>query len=126
MNYNLQVINLPQRMRAVGFVKSRKSYEKIHEICRNISRVGFSKRIYVSDFIVDETAGTDIDRSAIDRLVGRLEYGDVECVMVNSVFDITRDVDDLAQFFWHLNQLDCKLYSIEEKGFIPIELEDEE
>ncbi len=126
MNYNLQVINLPRRMRAVGFVKSRKSYEKIHGMCRDISRVGFSKRIYVSDFIVDETAGTDIDRSAIDRLMMRLEQGDVECLMVRSVFDVTRDVDDLAQFFWQLNQLGCKLYTVEENGFIQIELEDEE
>lgn len=123
---DLQVIDVSRIVNAVGFVKSRKSHDKTHAMCHEISDYILSKGIYIQDFIVDESAGTDIDRSAIDKLMDRLEQGGNECVVVLSVFDFTKDIDDLVQFFIHLSHLDCKLYSIEEERFIPFEFEGEE
>lgn len=126
MSKELQVMDLPKRMKAVAFIKSRKSHEKVQAKCREISRICLSKGICLHDFIVDESAGIDIDRGAIDKLMKRLEQGEYECVVVLSLYDFTKDMDDLVQFLTNLSLLGSKVYSIDEGRFITIELEDEE
>lgn len=126
MSDDLKVMYMPKRIKALGFVKSRKSHDKIQAMCHGISGFSLSMGINIQDYIVDESAGIDIDRSAIDKLMNRLEQEGYKCVVVLSIFDITKDMDDLEQFLLHLEHLDCQLYSIGEERFISFEMTEEE
>lgn len=119
MNGDIQVMRLPKRKKAVGFVKSRKSHDKIHQFCREISRYSLSKGIYIEEFIVDESAGMDVDRESVDKLMYTLEQGGYECVVVTTVSDFTKDEDDLLQFLIHLKDMNCSVYSTSEGRFVP-------
>jgi len=122
MSGDLKVMDVSRRIKAVGFVKSRKSHDKIQNLCREITKISISKGMCIQEFIVDESAAVDIDRRIIDELMNRLEQEEYKCVVVQSILDFTKDTDDLVQFLLHLKHLECRLYSLEEERFISFEM----
>lgn len=118
-NNTLYFLIISNAMVRVCFVKSRKSHDKVHQFYDEMYRYGLSKGIYIKEYIVEESAGIDIDRESIDRLMHELEQGGYECVVVTNVSDFTKDADDLLQFLMHLKDMNCSVYSASEGRFVP-------
>lgn len=69
--------------------------------------------IKLLEIIADESAGLDIDRPEIDRLVSWMEKDCVDVVLVKSIFQISRDADDLRRFLRKAQELGVSVLSME-------------
>ena len=63
--------------------------------------------------IVDGSSGNDADRQAVDKLAAWMEKGCIEVVVVRSIFDITRDAEDLMAFMRKAEKLNVSIYDLE-------------
>jgi len=102
-----------ERYAGIGFMKSRKSDDKMMCIAGNMIEYVAQKDIVLFDVITDESSGKDIDRKAIDRLVQWMEKDFIKVVLVRSIFEITTDKDDLQKFFRKAEELGVSVYSME-------------
>lgn len=97
-----QNINIEEREPLIGqgviFVKTRKSDDKIWNITEALVAFADVTDVEVVDVIVDESFGCDIDRAEIDRLCDWIENSPVGIIFLQSLQDITRDMDDLDKF----------------------------
>lgn len=97
-----QNINKKERDEPMGqgvvFVKTRKSDDKIWNITEALVNFAEATDVEVVEVIVDESCGCDIDRAEIDCLCDCIENRPVGIIFLQSLLDITRDLDDLDKF----------------------------
>ena len=97
-----QNINKEERDESIGqgviFVKTRKSDDKIWNMTEALVAFAEATDVEVVDVIVDESCGCDIDRDEIDRLSEWIENSQVGIIFLQSLEDITRDLDGLEKF----------------------------
>ena len=79
--------------------------EMIKTVCAN--------GIEVEKFVFDETSGRDVDREPIDELVSWMEKDRIVAVVVRSIYDISRNEDDLIKFLDIAGKLGVTIYSME-------------
>ncbi len=82
----------------VIFIKSRKSDDKIWQAIDEMKALANSTYVEIADVIVDESSGLDIDREDIDLLSDWIENSPVGIIILQSIYDISRDPDDLYKF----------------------------
>jgi len=102
-----------ERYAGIGFMKSRKSDDKMMHIAGTMIEYAARKEIVLFDVITDESSGKDIDRKAIDRLVQWMEKEFIKVVLVRSILEITTDNDDLQKFLRKAEELGVSVYSLE-------------
>ena len=100
--------------RGIGFIKSRKSDDKLMDLSEQMIKGASENGIHIIDVIVDQTSGVDIDRHNVDRLVAWMEKPYIDTVVVHSIFDISRDLDDLLAFLMRAEALDVEVLSMSE------------
>ncbi len=88
--------------KAVIFIKTRKSEDKIHAMAAEMSKMADDIGLDVVEVIVDEGNCTDIDRYMITTLCQSIDDEDVDMVLVKSILDIAGDPDDTAKFIENL------------------------
>ncbi|MEF9840392.1 MAG: hypothetical protein RR791_05500 [Lachnospiraceae bacterium] len=82
----------------VIYVKSRKSDDKIWMAIDEMKGLAESTYINIIDVIVDESSGCNIDRKEIDVLCDWIENSPVGIIFLQSIYDISKDLDDLTKF----------------------------
>ena len=82
----------------VIFIKTRKSEDKIRKMTDEISDIAVATEVGIVDVVIDDSYGSDIDRSAIDELSFWIENSPVGVIFIKSLLDITQDEDDLKKF----------------------------
>jgi len=82
----------------VIFIKSRKSDDKIWQEIDEMKALANSTYVEIADVIVDESSGLDIDREEIDLLSDWIENSPVGILIIQSIYDISKDSDDLKKF----------------------------
>lgn len=111
-------MNIKLVYKGIGFIKKRKSDEKAERMKEELIQVASKNELKLLDVIVDDGSGNDIDRQNIDLLLEVMEKEVVKALVVRSVFDITKDIDDLVTFFRKAEELDVSIYTME-LGFRP-------
>jgi len=104
--------------RGIGFMKTRKSADKVEQMKAELQKVARKKSLEILEVIIDDGSGSDVDRECIDVLLESMEHEVVKALVVRSVFDITKDIDDLITFFKKAEELDVSVYTLE-CGFNP-------
>ena len=113
-NKTLVATAAPAERRGIGFIKSRKSDDKLMDLSEQMIKGASENGIHIIDVIVDQTSGVDIDRHNVDRLVAWMEKLYIDTVVVHSIFDVSRDLDDLLAFLMRAEALDVVVLSMSE------------
>lgn len=120
---NLKKENKVTGIKAIGFIKSRKSDDKIMEMAALMHTMAKDLEVDLVDVIVDETADFDVDRKYVTELVQYLEQPEILFVFVQSLLHISQDTDDLLKFATLAEMKGIVLISIEDKTiFLPEEI----
>lgn len=122
MKREIDVISVQRSYAGVGFIKSRKSEDKVMTMGEEMVAYAAGHGIKLLEIIVDESAGLDIDRPNVDTLVSWMEKDYVDAVLVKSIFQISRDTDDLRRFLRKAQELGVSVLSMEhncQPAYIP-------
>ena len=119
---NLKENNTEATMKAVGFIKSRKSDDKIMNMAAAMYKVAGELDVDMLEVIVDPGVSADIDRESIDELYSYIENKDVDVVFIQSMASITNDADDFVKFLYFLDAHDMLIVDMEQgaRPLIPI------
>ncbi len=102
----------------VGFIKSRKSEEKLMEQAADLIKQSSEHGIDIVDVIIDDSSGIDIDRSAIDDLAEWIESRKITTVVLRKFSDVADDLDDREKFFINAEVMGVEVLSVSD-GFEP-------
>ena len=80
------------------FMKSRKSEQKIKWLAAEMIAAAQEAGIHIVEAFVDRTEDFDFDREQLDPIMTRMENGEVQTVIVKSIYDIIRCKDDIQTF----------------------------
>lgn len=107
---NVNEFKREHEVMGVGFIKSRKSVDKIMDMAADMLDKAKSVELPIVEIIVDEGASDDIDRDKVTSLCEWMEKDYVKVVIVREINDITKDRDDLEAFLLKARDLDVMVY----------------
>lgn len=113
MRRMIEVIPIQREYKGIGYIKSRKSDSKIMDMATDMKKVAYLKNIEVVDVIVDSSSGRDVDREELDELVAWMEKDYIDVVVLKSIFDISKDDEELLKFLRKAETLGVSVYSLE-------------
>ena len=93
------------------FMKSRKSEQKIKWLAAEMIAAAQEAGIHIVEAFVDRTEDFDFDREQLDPIMTRMENGEVQTVIVKSVYDISRCKDDIQTFLQWAAEKDVEIIS---------------
>lgn len=111
----IECMDCRRRYKGVGFIKSRKSEFQIMDMAEDMIKASDVKGIKLKELIVDDSSGRDIDRERVDELVQWMEKDEIDAVVIHSIYDISRDNDDLRKFLIKAEELGVSIFSMETK-----------
>ena len=109
----IDLIDCRRKYQGVGFIKSRKSEFAIMDMAEEMIKTACANGVEIEKLVFDETSGRDVDREPIDELVSWMEKDEIVAVIVRSIYDISRDKDDLIKFLDIAGKLGVTIYSME-------------
>ena len=109
----IALISCKRKYQGVGFIKSRKSEYAIMDMAEEMIKTACANGIEIEKLVIDETSGRDIDRVPVDKLVSWMEKDRIVAVVVRSIYDISRDKDDLIKFLKIADDLGVSIFSME-------------
>ena len=93
------------------FMKSRKSEQKIKWLATEMIAAAQEAGIHIVEAFVDRTEDFDFDREQLDPIMTRMENGEVQTVIVKSIYDISRCKDDIQTFLQWAAEKDVEIIS---------------
>lgn len=93
------------------FMKSRKSEQKIKWLAAEMIAAAQEAGIHIVEAFVDRTEDFDFDREQLDPIMTRMENGEVQTVIVKSIYDISRYKDDIQTFLQWAAEKDVEIIS---------------
>ena len=93
------------------FMKSRKSEQKIKWLAAEMIAAAQEAGIHIVEAFVDRTEDFDFDREQLDPIMTRMENGEVQTVIVKSIYDISRCKDDIQTFLQWAGEKDVEIIS---------------
>ena len=93
------------------FMKSRKSEQKIKWMAAEMIAAAQEAGIHIVEAFVDRTEDFDFDREQLDPIMTRMENGEVQTVIVKSIYDIIRCKDDIQTFLQWAGEKDVEIIS---------------
>lgn len=93
------------------FMKSRKSERKIKWMAAEMIAAVQEAGIHIVEVFVDRTEDSDFDREQLDPIMKRMENGEVQTVIVKSIYDISRCKDDIQTFLQWAGEKDVEIIS---------------
>lgn len=109
-----KTVTAPAKKTGVGFIKSRKSEDKLMDQAADLIRQSEAHDIDIIDVMVDRTGSRDIDRSAIDDLAHWIESGRIKTVVIRNVYEITSDLEDMLAFLMRAEAFGVEVLSMSE------------
>lgn len=100
------------------FMKSRKSEQKIKWLAAEMIAAAQEAGIRIVEVFVDRTEDFDYDREQLDPIMRRMETGEVQTVIVKSIYDISRCRDDIQAFLQWAAEKDVEIISY--RGDMPL------
>ena len=100
------------------FMKSRKSEQKIKWLAAEMIVAAQEAGIHIVEVFVDRTEDFDFDREQLDPIMARMENGEVQTVIVKSIYDISRCKDDIRTFLQWAAEKDVEIISY--RGDMPL------
>ena len=100
------------------FMKSRKSEQKIKWLAAEMIAAAQEAGIHIVEVFVDRTEDFDFDREQLDPIMARMENGEVQTVIVKSIYDISRCKDDIRTFLQWAAEKDVEIISY--RGDMPL------
>lgn len=100
--------------RGVGFIKTRKNASCVMSLAESMIAQAEKKNLKLLEVIVDDGSGIDVDRIKVDRLVAWMEKDYVDAIVVKSIWDITRNTEDLLEFMMKAESLGVSVYDMEQ------------
>ena len=100
------------------FMKSRKSEQKIKWLAAEMIAAAQEAGIHIVEVFVDRTEDFDFDREQLDPIMKRMENGEVQTVIVKSIYDISRCKDDIRTFLQWAAEKDVEIISY--RGDMPL------
>ncbi len=107
-------VTVSARKTGVGFIRSRKSEDKLMDLAADLIRQSADHGIEIIDVMVDRTGSKDVDRGAIDDLANWIEGGRIKTVVIRSIYDITSDLDDMLAFLMSAEVFGVEVLSMSE------------
>ncbi len=100
---NFEVVDNSEAMKhldnkAIAFNKSRKAEHKIHAMAAEIIQMAKELDVELTNVIVDDMAGDDVNRAIIIEFCQILNKTDVVMVFLSNIFTFIYALDDLLQF----------------------------
>ena len=93
------------------FMKSRKSEQKIKWMAAEMIAAAQEAGIHIVEVFADRTEDFDFDREQLDPIMKRMENGEVQTVIVKSIYDISRCKDDIQTFLQWAAEKDVEIIS---------------
>ena len=93
------------------FMKSRKSERKIKWLAADMIAAAQEAGIHIVEVFADRTEAFDFDREQLDPIMKRMENGEVQTVIVKSIYDISRCKDDIQTFLQWAAEKDVEIIS---------------
>lgn len=93
------------------FMKSGKSEQKIKWLAAEMIAAAQEAGIHIVEAFVDRTEDFDFDREQLDPIMTRMENGEVQTVIVKSIYDISRCKDDIQTFLQWVAEKDVEIIS---------------
>lgn len=93
------------------FMKSRKSEQKIKWMAAEMIAAAQEAGIHIVEVFADSTEDFDFDREQLDPIMTRMENGEVQTVIVKSIYDISRCKDDIQTFLQWAAEKDVEIIS---------------
>ena len=93
------------------FMKSRKSEQKINWLAAEMMAAAQEAGIHIVEVFADRTEDFDFDREQLDPIMKRMENGEVQTVIVKSIYDISRCKDDIQTFLQWAAEKDVEIIS---------------
>ena len=93
------------------YMKSRKSEQKIKWLAAEMIAAAQEAGIHIVEIFVDRTENFDFDREQLDPIMARMENGEVQTVIVKSIYDISRCKDDIRTFLQWAAEKDVEIIS---------------
>lgn len=93
------------------FMKSRKSEQKIKWLAAEMIAAAQEAGIHIVEVFADRTEDFDFDRQQLDPIMTRMENGEVQTVIVKSIYDISRCKDDIQTFLQWAGEKDVEIIS---------------
>ena len=93
------------------FMKSRKSEQKIKWLAAEMIAAAQEAGIHIVEVFADRTEDFDFDRQQLDPIMTRMENGEVQTVIVKSIYDISRCKDDIQTFLQWAAEKDVEIIS---------------
>lgn len=90
------------------------------DMAEEMIKTACANGIEIEKLVFDETSGRDVDREPIDELASWMEKDRIVAVVVRSIYDISRDKDDLMKFLDTAGELGVTIYSMEDGASISI------
>ena len=120
-------MNKKEQKKAVGFIKSRKSDDKIMEMAEEMYALADALGVELVDVIVDVTGSTDIDRKDVTTLCQLMEKRNVSFAFLQLIVHVTHDYNDYDKFAERAEKLGVVLVDMKDKIiFLPEDFEDSE
>lgn len=113
MEKEIDVVSVQRKYAGVGFIKSRKSEDKVMTMGEDMYAYAAGHGIKLIEIIADSSSGLDIDRPEVDRLTAWMEKDYIDAVLVKNIFQISRDTDDLCRFLRKAQELGVSVLSME-------------
>lgn len=110
MRRMIEVIPIQKEYKGIGYIKSRMSDSKIMDMETDMKKVAYLKNIELADIIVDSSSGRDVDREELDELVAWMEKDYIDVVVLKSIFDISKDDEELLKFLRKAEVLGVSVY----------------
>ena len=93
------------------FMKSGKSERKIKWMAAEMIAAAQEAGIHIVEAFADRTEDFDFDREQLDPIMTRMENGEVQTVIVKSIYDISRCKDDIQTFLQWAAEKDVEIIS---------------
>ena len=100
------------------FMKSRKSEQKIKWLAAEMIAAAQEAGIHIVEAFVDRTEDFDFDREQLDPIMTRMENGEVQTVIVKSIYYISRCKDAIQTFLQWAAEKDVEIISY--RGDMPL------
>ena len=94
------------------FIKSMMSINNVMKQAVEDKAYAFKVGIECNDVAVDDGVSTSVDREQMRNLIEKLETGKYDVLVVEDIYDVTRNAEDLMAMMDRINNLGVTIFDL--------------
>jgi hypothetical protein len=108
----MKFYNGQEELNGLLFMKSMRSMNNVKK--QAVIEAGYAMKVGISckDVVVDDSSSTSVDRQPMRELVETLESGKYHVLVVEDIFDITREPEDLKTMIDRINDMGILIFDL--------------